>query len=53
MNINASGGLESLVDKYRDQFRIPENTGHYDEQQLKEAEKRYVKYCLTSGKCST
>ncbi len=53
MEINASGGLESLVDRYRHQFRIPENTGHYDEHELKEAEKRYVKFCLTSGKCPT
>jgi hypothetical protein len=51
MNEHGSAGLESLVDRYRSQFRIAENTDHYREPEYKEAEKRYVKYCLLSGKC--
>lgn len=41
-----TNGLELLVQECRKRFRIPENTDHYSEQDYREAEKRYVKYCL-------
>jgi hypothetical protein len=47
----AASGLEKLVDKYRDQFRIAENLNHYHEKDLPRVEKQYVNYCLTTGQC--
>jgi hypothetical protein len=39
-------GIELLVEKCRKKFRCPENTDFYDEDDYKEAERKYVKFCL-------
>ena len=44
---NADQGIRLLVQKCRNEFRRPENIYYYSENDFKEAEKRYVKYCLT------
>lgn len=44
-------GLEKLIDKYRDTFRIPENLDYYSEEDLPKVEKKYIHFCLTTGKC--
>lgn len=41
-----SRGLEQLVDKFRTEFRRPENTDHYTWVDYKEAERKYIKFCL-------
>lgn len=41
-----SSGLEQLVDKLRAEFRRPENTDHYAYADYKEAERKYIKFCL-------
>lgn len=46
-----TSGLELLIDKYRDSFRIPENLNHYDEDDFQKAEKKYLHYCLSTGQC--
>ena len=42
-------GLRLLISECRKNFRIPENLDHYCGQDLKDAEKKYVKYCLNHG----
>jgi hypothetical protein len=42
----AENGIELLVDKCRTEFRRPENTDFYTEIDYKEAERKYVKFCL-------
>lgn len=42
-------GIEVLVDQLRKEFRCPENRDYYDEDDFREAEKKYVKYRLSSG----
>jgi hypothetical protein len=42
-------GIELLLKKYRNEFRCPENTDYYNENDYKEAERKFVKFCL-SGK---
>jgi hypothetical protein len=44
-------GIDRIVDKYRRQFRVPENLDHYSETDLHEAERQYLRFCLTSGSC--
>jgi len=44
-------GLKLLREMYRKKFRIPENTEHYNREDYKKAEKKYVKLCLTTGNC--
>lgn len=44
-------GIDRIVEKYRQQFRIPENLDHYAESDLHEAERQYLRYCLTTGGC--
>lgn len=42
-------GLKLLINECRKNFRIPENLDHYSAEDLKGAEKKYVKYCLNGG----
>lgn len=46
-----STGLERLVEKYRDAFRIPENLNYYSEEDLPKVEKKFLHFCLTTGRC--
>lgn len=39
-------GIEQLVEKCRIEFRRPENTKFYSKVDYKEAERKYVKFCL-------
>ena len=42
-------GLRLLISECRKNFRIPENLEHYGTKDLKDAEKKYVKFCLNNG----
>jgi hypothetical protein len=44
-------GAKLLVKKYRETFRIPENIDYYSKEDFQRAEKKYLKFCLTTGKC--
>jgi len=39
-------GIELLLEKCRNEFRRPENTDYYAEDDYKEAERKFVKFCL-------
>ena len=45
-------GVKLLRKMYRKKFRVPENTNFYSKEDLKKAEKKYVKLCLLTGNCS-
>jgi hypothetical protein len=42
-------GIQLLIKKYRNKFRCPENIDYYTENDLKKAEKKFVKFCLTGN----
>jgi hypothetical protein len=42
-------GLELLIRECRKRFRIPENLNHYSAEDLREAEKKFMKLCLIAG----
>lgn len=44
-------GIDRIVDRYRQQFRIPENLDHYSDNDLHEAERQYLRFCLNTGSC--
>ena len=44
--VSNTHGIELLVEKCRDEFRLPENTDYYTENDYKEAERKFVKYRL-------
>jgi len=46
-----TNGLKALISKYRKKFRISENLNHYSKEDYQKAEKKYLKFCLTTGKC--
>lgn len=46
---NTDQGIRLLVQKCRNEFRRPENIDYYAENDFKEAEKRFVKFCLTGN----
>ena len=49
---HASGtvhGIQRLVEKYRQEFRRPENLDFYSVRAYKEAERKYVKFCLSGA----
>jgi len=41
-----TNGLELFIKKYREKFRISENLNHYSDEDLKKAEKKFLKYLL-------
>jgi len=45
-------GVKLLREMYRKKFRIPENMNYYSKEDLKKAEKKYVKLCLIRGNCT-
>ncbi len=47
----ATSGMDRLVEKYRRQFRIPENLNYYSERDFHHAEREYLRFCLTRGSC--
>jgi hypothetical protein len=42
-------GIQRLVRKYKQAFRISENLRHYGQEDYLQAEKRYVVYRLKNG----
>jgi hypothetical protein len=44
-------GAKLLVKKYRETFRIPENINYYSKEDYQRAEKKYLRFCLTTGMC--
>jgi hypothetical protein len=52
MAVNAEDvpGIKHLVEKYRQDFRIPENLNHYTFEDYRIAEKRFIKFCLKNGR---
>jgi hypothetical protein len=42
-------GLELLVEKWRSEFQRPENTNFYTQNDYKEAERKFIKHCLSNG----
>ena len=46
-----ASGMDRLVEKYRRQFRIPENLDYYSEQDFQSAEREYLRFCLSRGAC--
>ena len=47
----ATSGMDRLVEKYRRQFRIPENLNYYSEGDFHLAEREYLRFCLSRGAC--
>ncbi len=39
-------GIELFLEKCRSEFRRPENTDYYPANDFKEAERKFVKFCL-------
>lgn len=42
-------GLQRLVQKYKEEFKQPENTQYYSEEDYAAAQKRYVSFRLNHG----
>ena len=45
----APEGIKQLVQKYKQEFRIPENLNHYAVEDYRAAEKQFVRFCLKNG----
>lgn len=45
-DISDNKGIKLIVKKYREKFRISENLNHYSEEDLKKAEKKFLKFAL-------
>lgn len=46
---NTDKGIRLLVQKCRIDFRRPENIDFYEKNDYEEAEKKFVKFCLTGN----
>ncbi|MFZ1954103.1 MAG: hypothetical protein WAU34_01340 [Desulfobacterales bacterium] len=51
MDRSEKSGQKQLIKQYRKKFRIRENLDHYSEEDLRAAEKKFLKMCLTKGQC--
>lgn len=49
-NDKENNGLKKLCDVYRKAFRVPENLNYYSDEDLKKAEKKFIRYCLLHDK---
>ena len=49
MNPGNLTGIELLIRKYRQLFRIPENLNHYTKKDFQSAERKFVKWALAGG----
>lgn len=49
--LSETSGMDRLVEKYRRQFRIPENYDFYSEDDYQSAERQYLRFCLMRGGC--
>ena len=49
MDRSEKSGKKQLIKKYRKKFRIRENLDHYSKEDLRAAEKKFLKMCLTKG----
>lgn len=45
----ADKGIRLLIQKFRNEFKRAENVDFYSENDFKEAEKKFVKFCLTGN----
>ena len=43
-------GIQLLLEKYRELFRIPENLNHYSETDYRNAERKFLKYSVMERK---
>lgn len=48
-SLNTDRGIQLLIKKYRNIFKRPENIDYYTENDFKEAEKKFVKFCLSGN----
>jgi hypothetical protein len=46
-----TNGAKLLVNKYKNNFRIPENINYYSKADYERAEKKYLRFCLNTGMC--
>ena len=44
-------GIDRIVAKYRQKFRVTENLEYYSEADFHEAERQYLRFCLANGRC--
>jgi len=46
-----SNGRQLLVREYRRKFQTHENLKYYSAKDYRRAEKKYIRFCLATGKC--
>jgi hypothetical protein len=44
--LNTNEGIRLLVQRCREEFRLPENADYYSENDCNKAERKFVKLCL-------
>jgi hypothetical protein len=44
-------GINLLVKRYKELFRISENVNYYSEDDFRTAERKFLKFCMTHGHC--
>ena len=48
-NSKTPTGIELMIGKYRELFRIPENLMHYSEADFRMAERKFLKWAIGGG----
>jgi len=49
-NLRRRNGIQSLINRHKKLFLIPENLNYYAPKDYKNAERKYLKYALHEGK---
>jgi len=45
----SNSGIKTLIMKYKNEFRIPENLNYYSDEDFKKAERCYLKFLFNEG----
>lgn len=48
-SVSKKRGIKLILERYRNTFRIPENLNHYAPDDLKMAERKFLKYVMRMG----
>jgi hypothetical protein len=52
-NVQNNAGIQRIVKKYKQRFRIPENLNFYSKEDYLNAERKFLKFVLMNGEFDT
>jgi len=48
-SLNNAAGIQQIIERYKNRFRVPENLNFYSKEDLVAAERKFLKYAIMNG----